>query len=411
MSAVQSLVDGLAAVLQRPVGVDDRRLRAVAYSAHAGEVDRVRMASILRREAPPPVVDWLESHRIADARAPLRIPAVADLGASARICVPLRFGDVLLGFLWLIDEPAVTDAELQTAQRAAEEIARCVYRRDRLHEADGAHVSDLALQLLAVRPGDPTAAASALVDGGWLARARGYAAVALQTYRTAPGPMPEAVRLHLVEAAQPARCGIDQQRCVLVAKGGLFAWLLAAVAEGDARRHAEALASAARRALAGTGCEPVVGLGGTLPTVAGLVRSHRQALDAVRIGLALRGAGAVVSWAELGAYRTLIALLGDRDPLAFVPESVMALVRAGSDQLTHTLERYLELGCDAGATAQELSLHRSSLYARLHRIEELVGIDLHDGDDRLAVQLGLRLWRLADAQPASARVAREQPAA
>jgi sugar diacid utilization regulator len=404
MSDVQPLVDSLAAALRRPVAVDDRRLRAIAYSAHTGKIDAVRMASLLRRGASAPVAEWLESHRIATARAPVRIPANAALGASARICVPMRFDDVLLGFLWLIDEPVVDDAELRTAERAAEEIARCVYRRERLHEDDREHVGDLALQLLQIRPGDPAAAAGALIDGGWLARARGYATIVLQPYTTAPGPLPEVVRLRAVDAAEQARRGIAQRHCIAVATGDLVVWLLAVATAGDARPRAEALAHAARRALAASDCRPVIGVGSTQQTVAGLARSHRQALDALRIGLACGGTNTVICWSELGAYRTLIALLGDRDASALVPDSVLELLDADSTgQLTHTLERYLELGCDAGAAAQELTLHRSSLYARLQRIEEIIGMDIRSGDHRLELQLGLRLWRLGGSRIAAAR--------
>ena len=52
MPDLQELVDGLAARLGRPVAIEDRRYRVLAYSAHAEPLDRVRMASILTREAP-----------------------------------------------------------------------------------------------------------------------------------------------------------------------------------------------------------------------------------------------------------------------------------------------------------------------------------------------------------------------
>lgn len=61
-----------------------------------------------------------------------------------------------------------------------------------------------------------------------------------------------------------------------------------------------------------------------------------------------------------------------------------------------TLERYLDSGCDARATAERLHLHRTSLYYRLGRIEELTGRDLSAGPDRLELHLALKLARLAD---------------
>ena len=49
---------------------------------------------------------------------------------------------------------------------------------------------------------------------------------------------------------------------------------------------------------------------------------------------------------------------------------------------------------DAKATAAALWPHRTSLYYRLRRIEDLAGVDLSRGADRLLCHLALRLARL-----------------
>ena len=43
--------------------------------------------------------------------------------------------------------------------------------------------------------------------------------------------------------------------------------------------------------------------------------------------------------------------------------------------------------------ARALHLHRATLYRRLARVEEITGLDLSRGDDRLLAHLGLRLYR------------------
>jgi DNA-binding PucR family transcriptional regulator len=43
-----------------------------------------------------------------------------------------------------------------------------------------------------------------------------------------------------------------------------------------------------------------------------------------------------------------------------------------------------------------LCIHRQTLYYRLGRIEELTGLDLADGADRLLLHLGVRAARLAE---------------
>src|SRR4051794_17744480 len=105
MSDVQALIDALAAELDRPTGVDDPHFRAIAYSSHAEGVDPVRIASILQREAPRAVTEWLGSLGVPEAESFVRVPANPEFGMAARVCLPIRFDGNLLGFLWLIDDP------------------------------------------------------------------------------------------------------------------------------------------------------------------------------------------------------------------------------------------------------------------------------------------------------------------
>ena len=63
-------------------------------------------------------------------------------------------------------------------------------------------------------------------------------------------------------------------------------------------------------------------------------------------------------------------------------------------QLLEALEGLLDAGGDVAAAAKALHLHRASLYRRLERVEELTGLDLAKGDDRLYAHLALRLQRL-----------------
>jgi DNA-binding PucR family transcriptional regulator len=68
-----------------------------------------------------------------------------------------------------------------------------------------------------------------------------------------------------------------------------------------------------------------------------------------------------------------------------------------------TLETYLDHGCDTKLTAEELFLHRASLYYRLQRIEELTGASLKSGTDRLALHLSLKLAWLLGVHPGQRR--------
>ena len=97
-------------------------------------------------------------------------------------------------------------------------------------------------------------------------------------------------------------------------------------------------------------------------------------------------------WDELRAYRLLTAL----PPTAFddLPIGLRKLLEGGHEQLVLTLETYLDHAGDVKSTAADLWLHRTSLYYRLRRIEEVAGVDLNRGEDRLLCHVALRLSRL-----------------
>jgi len=390
MADLQALVDSLAAALGRPVGVDDRRFRALAYSSHEAQVDAVRVASILRRQAPAEVVEWLESLNLAAAAGSRRLPGNQDLGMTARICVPLRFDGTLLGYLWLIDDPQpLTPQQLAEAERYAEQLALA------LHRTRG-HETERARQLLeAILDGEVVA-----LDGvgeELLASAPAYAALVLSAVHAERPPVPEAVRVRLADAADQVRRGFDPGRLLVSAGGERVTCVLACRSGEEVARCGEALLAAAREALAGDPAwRPLVGSGEPAAELAELPRSRQQARDAQRVALALGRSGEHVGWEGLGAYRTVSSLLAGRSARELLPDSVRRLLAAPeAETLVPTLERYLDLGGDARAAAGRLFLHRSTLYSRLHRIEDVAGVDLRSGEDRLDLHLGLRLWRLA----------------
>lgn len=136
VSELQELVDSLAVRLGRAVAIDDHQFHLAVFSSHAQDVDEVRLASILRREAPDEVQRWLLDLGIDQATEPVHLPANERLGMRARWCVPIRFEGLLFGYLWLVEEPTgPNDNEIGLAERCAAEIAPLLYRERMLDDA------------------------------------------------------------------------------------------------------------------------------------------------------------------------------------------------------------------------------------------------------------------------------------
>ena len=389
---LQIIVDSLAADIGRDVAVDDRQIRWLVHSPHHEEPDPARMRSILTRGVTDEALEWAFSFGIAEAEGPVRLPANPEIGAKARVCIPLRARDVLLGFMFIVDaEETLGAAELAQAEDAANEAAQILYRERRLRELERERERWLLTHLLRDDGADAGEAARALADEGFLEAGR-VAALVIRA------------------DAEPARCEIalgaalDRLRRLVPPRGGLelrhgdHGVFVIGLDDGTAsspRDLAERLLSLADEAVRDEAIEVVtrVGIGGAhaLPAAR---RSYRQARDAVAVAQRVARFGRVAAWDELGVYRTLVRFPQDLDDEALHPGLVVLLGDGAHAPLVETLEAYLDRAGDVKATAEALSLHRATLYYRLQRIEEITGTRLKVGEDRLALHLGLRLARL-----------------
>ncbi len=65
--------------------------------------------------------------------------------------------------------------------------------------------------------------------------------------------------------------------------------------------------------------------------------------------------------------------------------------------LINTVEVFLDSAGDAQRAAVALHIHRTTLYQRLRRIEQLSGVNFKDGADRLTLHVSIKLAHLTGA--------------
>jgi sugar diacid utilization regulator len=393
VNSVQTLIDGLAERIGQPVGIDDRRFRSVAYSSHADEIDPVRRRSILGRQAPEQVTAWLERLGVARASGEVHVPANPGLSMVPRVCFPVRFHGRLLGYLWLTeDRGPVSDVLLAEAERFTTEIAEELFRLDQEESDDHRREAEAVRRLTEAAGGkDGTVRrASQLASAAWYS----VAVVDATGADVSHGPETD---VRLTAATGRARRALPPRHLLSLVADGRAVVVLAGTSSQDLERAAAALLTSAELELADLEhVAPVVGLGGPRTQIEHLPVVRHQAELAVRVARAATTHGPLATWVTLEAYRLVSELAEGRDAHALVPDVLRELFGdPDAATLVRTLEAYLEHGGDAPAAAAELFIHRSSLYNRLRRVEELAGVDMRSGSDRLELHLGLRLWRLA----------------
>lgn len=398
---VQGLVDALAAELDRPVGLDDHHFRSLAYSAHPDQVDEVRRASILQREAPPEVVAWLESLGIHEIEKFVRVAANEEMSMAARVCLPVRFNSILLGFLWLLDEPEVlSNSQLEEAANYAEEIAVTIYSERVLDQSSRKRERDLLGRALDGDENDGQGIAARLVSGGHLVSAAPYLVLVLRAAHEGGQPMADPIRIRLADSVEQLRRTVAPHHALTLSRGDEVVAVVAPGSEREGERQVETLVATATEATAGlSGWDVRLGVAASAEIEA-LPSAYRRARLAVRVFEMLGHPRQVARWSELGAYETIAPLVWGGRAVAGDPEPVRRLLASDdAEMLLSTLECYLDLAGDARTAAAALHIHRSSLYGRLRRIEEIGEINLRSGEDRLQMHLCIRVLRLEGRLP------------
>ncbi|WP_405978454.1 PucR family transcriptional regulator [Streptomyces sp. NBC_00158] len=395
----QDLVDEISALLGAPATLENRDFRLIAFGAHDSEddlvMDPVRTRSILTRQSTADVRSWFEGFGIARATGPVRIPAAPDAGVfRGRLCLPVRYRGIVQGYVWLLDQdpgpgPAALEAAMEVAQRIGVLLAE--------EAKAGADLSREFLAVLTAGRGWQQDMAVAALRVALGPGAEGpHAAVCVSPWSgEAPGSVPGAAAVCVVPAGPVEQDGPGTGPgtgvlavLVRLRSGDALGPALAAV--GRLLPRAAPAGSPGTRGPAAGGGSVTAGLSDPVRALAELPAAWAQATAAARAAAAQPGLGPVAQWAGIGPYRMLAALgAGPADDPA-----TRDLLGPAHRELARTAEVFLDCAGQAGRAAAELGIHRQTLYYRLGRVEQLTGLDLDLGEDRLLLHMALKAARL-----------------
>ncbi|MFE7211828.1 PucR family transcriptional regulator [Streptomyces sp. NPDC001698] len=401
----QELVDEISELLGAPATLENRNFELIAFGAYDSEgdldpsaLDPVRTRSILTRRSTAAVRHWFEGFGITRATGPVRIPRTPEAGVyRGRICLPVRHRGVVLGYVWLLDyDPGPTERQLAAAMVVTGRIGALL--------ADEAqHGADLTRELRAVltaEPGWPRDMAVAELRTALGVRAGGpHTVVCVAPWPSAdPDDAPSVRTLPGARALCAIPWGTSGQSLVLLV--GLRSTDTLTPAVSAATRLLEQAAASGPGDAAGRdggSGRTTAGGGGVAAGIAAartgldeLGTAWAEASAAARAALAEPRLGPVARWAAIGPYRLLTGL----PPEAAHDPALHGLLSPAHQELARTAEAYLDCAGQAGRTAAELGIHRQTLYYRLSRVEQLTGLDLDDGEDRLLLHMALKAARL-----------------
>jgi PucR family transcriptional regulator, purine catabolism regulatory protein len=391
------VVQELARISGRPVALEGRDGRLLAYHA-AGKVapSREMIESIVQRDRPI-VARWLRTTAEASPADPPTASYELD-SAWSRLVAPVIGRDGLLGSVSLIaPRGSATPEDAQVTARGAaacavvlaREQATATVRRevelDVLDEVlDGALRSEATLLQQAKRLGHDLLTS--------------HVAVIARIDSTTAGPVRASGSEERWEGleASIARIGtIRGGRVLWRIRNNSAEFVLSAAEVGQER----GLGLTLRDELVGlvrSGGESAISLGvGTIRDgIAGIRRSHAEARQALLLGRRMQGPGHLTLFGDLGVYRLIFAAEGLPELSDLYAQSLgelLAYDRQNNADLISTLDAFFAANGSPKEAAERLGVHRNTVLYRLDRIRDITGYDLDDAGLRLRLQLALHI--------------------
>lgn len=397
--ALQGLVEELAIGLQRSVVIDDPLVRLICSSQHFGDEDPVRIRSLLQGRADDEIIRYVLDQGVARWPKPDFVKGRDDLGLLSRYCVPLRERGELLGLLMVVAPEGTLTREETAAVAEAVPAITAQLRADQLAAAeDDVDMRETLYSLFATSEAARTSARQQILDTGALPDAPHAVVSVVQVFRTSEPPGQVEIAL---------RGALERFRHTRSADGVMAvtpdnAVLLQVSDRPLTARELADQATAVRQALAAyldSSAAPVLGIGGAQEGLTDAWASHAQALVGARAARRLPQLKGVGAWESLGELAVLLQVPDHVLSPSLLPKPLRLLLEsAGGQRLEETLRTFLEHAGSVPRTAEALRIHRTSLYYRLRQIQEITGLDLDSGGDRLVLHLGLRLHELLQAQ-------------
>lgn len=390
--------DSLAAVVR-----DDLPLSALATRLAAIVRGSVVIADSLYRVRASDTAVVAETVRELDIMAWDRVQAALMLAARTRaqqhlptagggfLVCPVSAGPETLGFVLVEAHGREPDAVDQAAADSAALIAAAQFLRERaLQEGEIRRRGHLLDQVLAGERPDGTT---------WPPQAQPPFRLVVGTVRPAADRQQDAALRVMRAFLAVTKEAMDEQRLPLMVTlrddnvVAIQSWA-GAPAEDDGRTLRALDGAAARLERLAPEWRATYAVEDDVPAVAELASAYQETRLAIALRDRLGQRDRVFTVRSLGAYRLIMRAASGRQVVDLCLGTLQPVLdhdRRSDSALLDTLRAYLGSGSSLKATAARLGVHPHTVDYRLGRVRELTGLDLRLAEDRLTLELAVRV--------------------
>jgi len=410
VDTLQSLAETLGRLIGNSVTIESPGHGVLATSPTGSDVDQHRVDTILRRRAVAKFIERADFKEflvgVGASDWPLHLEAHPELGHSGRVAMRVAAEGKLYGIIWVTDTAKpLNDQDYATIRQAAGVAAAILVRGHQVTQREAMLRAELLDDVIKGRISEPENVRTVALSVGWnVDRLQQALVVAIDDFETfrlrgagrsgaaqrwEQERLMELVKLEVLAIDPEAVVGMRSSSIVILLDVG---WEPGSERKAAAMRLAESIVRRAAAFL--TEIRVTVGVGRDFPSFEHMGESFRQAELAAELGQTLWGGNRALHYDDLGIHRVLFAL---REHEGMVPPALQRMIAYDHEHGTEyvlTLAAYLRHMGRLRPAAAELGIHRNTLEYRVGRIAELAEMDLEDADNRLALELGVRLLEL-----------------
>ncbi len=141
-----------------------------------------------------------------------------------------------------------------------------------------------------------------------------------------------------------------------------------------------------------------VGVGNHKNDIINLYESYSQAKRTINVASKLNKEDQVFFFDDLGVYK-LLYKIDKEEKNSFLENSIIPLLKydkAHNTELLKTLKAYFEENGNLTNVAKKIYIHYNTVHYRLKRIEKITGLSLENPDDKLNLEIALKMLNFTD---------------
>jgi DNA-binding PucR family transcriptional regulator len=204
------------------------------------------------------------------------------------------------------------------------------------------------------------------------------------------GHLPEPESVHLIESLCAEYARQQQLEWVhTISDGRIIGYLQAPRSIQRLRSMFAAIQERVRNRLS-----VLWGIGRVCRELADFKNSYEDARIACQLCSEGTGSGSITDVSDILADRILLPVYRDANAALLISRYIQPLTQTSRVPLLPTVQAFFDNDCNVSETARKLSISRQSLLNRLSNVESLLNVDLRSSENRFAICLSLRLYKL-----------------